>query len=112
MENENLCHDNGSIPKSTVLALGNMEWKSVKGYLPGDMFELMLFYGALTAFYFVLALWYYFGMRIYQDAAIPIQKYILATMIVGFLEVLCRTTDFVIWNEQGLRSNGVMYTGQ
>lgn len=24
MENENLCHDNGSIPKSTVLALGNI----------------------------------------------------------------------------------------
>jgi Lung seven transmembrane receptor len=102
------CNDYGL----EVLALGNMEWKSVKGYLPGDMFELMLFYGALTVFYFVLAVWYYCGMRIYQDAAIPIQKYILATMILGFLEVLFRTTDFVIWNEQGLRSGGVMYTGQ
>jgi hypothetical protein len=95
-----------------VLALGSMEWKSEKGYLPGDMFELMLFYGAVTAFYFFLVVWYYCGMRIYQDAAIPIQGYILGTMLLGFLEVLLRTTDFVIWNNDGLRNSGVMYTGQ
>ncbi|KAG7361464.1 seven transmembrane receptor [Nitzschia inconspicua] len=100
------CNDYGL----DVLALGNMEWKSVMGYLPGDMFDLMLFYGALTAFYFFLALWYYCGMRIYQDTAIPIQKYILATMVVGFLEVLFRTADFASWNSNGLRSDVVMYT--
>lgn len=95
-----------------VLALGNMEWKSARGYLPGDMFELMLFYGALTGFYLVLAVWYYCGMRMYQDAAIPIQKYILATIVIGFLEVMFRTADFAIWNNEGLRSSGIMYTGQ
>jgi hypothetical protein len=95
-----------------VWAQGSMEWKSVKGYLPGDMFELMLFYGALTAFYFFLVMWYYCGMRVYQDAAIPIQGYILGTMLLGFFEVLFRTSDFVIWNNNGLRNSGIMYTGQ
>jgi Lung seven transmembrane receptor len=95
-----------------VLAFGNMEWKSANGNLPGDMFGLMLFYGALTVFYFFLVVWYYCGMRVYQDASIPIQKYILGTMLLGLFEVLLRTTDLVIWNDNGLRNNGVMYTGQ
>jgi hypothetical protein len=93
-----------------VLALGNMEWQSVNGYLPGDMIGLMFFYGILTAIYVALALWYYCGMKIFQDAAIPIQKYILATIIIGLLEVLFRTTDFVLWNYEGMRSDGIMYT--
>jgi hypothetical protein len=102
------CNDFGQ----DVVAIGSMEWKSVKGYLPGDMFELMLFYGALTVFYIFLIVWYYCGMRMYQDAAIPIQGYILGTMLLGFFEVLLRTIDFVIWNDSGLRNSGVMYTGQ
>jgi hypothetical protein len=95
-----------------VLALGNMEWKSAGGNLPGDMFGFMFFYAALACIYCALALWYYCGMKMYQDAAIPIQKYIFATMILGLSEVSFRAGDFYVWNLKGLRSDGLMYTGK
>jgi len=62
------------------------------------------------AVYFVLALWYFCGMKMYQDAAIPIQKFILATMILGFLEVTFRAADLIIWNVEGVQSDVVTYT--
>lgn len=93
-----------------VLALGNMEWKSVGGYLPGDLFGLMFFYAGLTAFYLLLAVWYWCGMKMFQDAAIPIQKYIIATIILGLFELFTRALDLGIWNMQGLRSYGIVYT--
>lgn len=47
MENENLCHDNGSIPKSTVLALGNIVFMiisslSVSGQFKTYILEMVL----------------------------------------------------------------------
>mmetsp|Transcript_23423 Transcript_23423/g.26104 ORF Transcript_23423/g.26104 Transcript_23423/m.26104 type:complete len:810 (+) Transcript_23423:83-2512(+) len=100
------CNDDGL----SVITLGSMEWKSVGGFLPGDIFGLMFFYAGLAAIYFVVMLWYYFGMKMYQEAAIPIQKYILATMVLGFLEISFLGIDLFIWNITGLRSPGVAYT--
>jgi hypothetical protein len=85
-----------------------MEWKSVRGYLPGDMFGLMFFYVALTLVYLLLVLWYYCGMRMFQDAAIPIQKFILATIILGTFELFFRSLDLGLWNLDGLRNDGVV----
>jgi len=44
--------------------------------------------------------------------AITIQKYILATMVLGFLEVSFLGIDLLIWNITGLRSPVVAYTGK
>jgi len=100
------CNDDGL----SIVTLGSMEWKSVGGFLPGDIFGLMFFYAGMAAIYFVLMLWYYFGMKMYQEDAIPIQKYILATMVLGFLEVSFLGIDLLIWNITGLRSPVVAYT--
>jgi hypothetical protein len=72
----------------------------------------MFFYAGLAAIYFVVTLWYHCGMKMYQEAAIPIQKYILATMVVGFLEVAFLGIDLFIWNINGLRYPAVAYTGK
>jgi hypothetical protein len=39
MDNENLCHDNGSIPKSTVLALGNIVFMIISSPSVSDHFK-------------------------------------------------------------------------
>ena len=95
-----------------VFSVGSIEWKSVKGYLPGDMFRLMTFYIVMAAVYLVLVLWYWCGMRMYQDAAIPIQKFILATIFLGLLEFLLRSTDLATWNLDGIRSQAVIWSGK
>jgi hypothetical protein len=92
-----------------VLTIGDMEWKSLRGNLPGDMYDLMLFYVALTFFYFLLALSYGCGMKIYQEAAIPIQKYIAATIVLGLFELTFRALDLGIWNAVGYRQEYVAY---
>ncbi len=94
-----------------VFSLGSMEWKSVKGYLPGEIFDLMFFYSALTIVYLILVLWYYCGMRMYQDAAIPIQKFILTTIVLGLLEFFFRSLDLGTWNVDGLRSKFIVWLG-
>lgn len=94
-----------------VFSLGSMEWKSVKGYLPGEIFGLMFFYVALTIVYLILVLWYYCGMKMYQDAAIPIQKFILATIMLGLLEFFFRSLDLGTWNMDGLRSTVFVWIG-
>jgi hypothetical protein len=100
------CFDDGI----DVLVIGSMEWKSEnRGYVPGHLHGLMLFYAAITAIYFLLVIFYYCGMSMFQDNAIPIQKYILATMILGFLELLTRATDLGYWNLNGERSVNVLY---
>jgi hypothetical protein len=95
-----------------VFSLGSMEWKSVKGYLPGEMFGLMFFYAAMTVVYLVFVLWYWGGMRLYQDAAIPIQKFILTTISLGFLEFFFRAVDLGTWNMDGLRSMWIIWSGK
>ena len=73
----------------------------------------MLFvYGAATAIFLVLGLWYYIGMRMFQEAAIPIQKYILASIILGFLGTAFFAIDLLFWNINGTRSVVVMYIGK
>lgn len=102
------CNDDGF----GVITLGSMEWKSVGGFLPGEMFDFMFFLGATSAIYLVMMVWYYYGMKSYQDAAIPIQKYILATIFIGFLAHSFKSIDFLYWNIKGTRSNAVMYIGK
>ena len=99
------CNDNGL----DVLVSGTMEWKSVGGFLPGDMFGLMFFYAGLTVYYFVTLVWYGCGMKVFQGSAIPIQRFIVATMMLGVLEFLMRTMDLYIWNMEGEREARVVY---
>mmetsp|Transcript_3954 Transcript_3954/g.6762 ORF Transcript_3954/g.6762 Transcript_3954/m.6762 type:complete len:591 (-) Transcript_3954:625-2397(-) len=95
-----------------VLVEGSYEWKSRHGYLPGEIFSEMYFFMLLTFLYLVLLLWYGFSMRLYEDATIPIQKWILGAIIMGLLETFFRSGDYLVWNEDGTRFWFAMYTGK
>jgi len=100
------CNDDGY----GVITLGDIEWKNLGGgYLPGTEFYPMFVYGVSSAIFFVLGLWYHCGMRMFQEAAIPIQKFILANIILGFLGTAFLAIDLLVWNINGTRSNVLMY---
>eukprot|EP00536_Pseudo-nitzschia_multiseries_P001993 jgi/Psemu1/251193/estExt_Genewise1Plus.C_260153 len=99
------CDDDGL----GVLTLGSMDWKSARGYLPGDIFGLMLFFAALAGVYFVLVLWYFCGMKMFQEAAIPIQKYIFTTIVLGFIETSLQGLNLYVWNIKGTQSPFIVY---
>ena len=72
----------------------------------------MFFFGVTTAVYLILGLWYYCGMKLFQEAAIPIQKYFMGTIILGSLATAFKGIDLFLWNIYGMRSPVVMYIGK
>jgi Lung seven transmembrane receptor len=101
------CNDDGR----DILITGEYSWESAHGYLPGDLFGEMYFFYFLASLYFVLSLWYGVNMKIYEDAIIPLQKWILGTILLGLLETFFRSGDYFIWNEDGTRFASAMYLG-
>jgi len=101
------CNDEGR----DVLASGTYSWVSRHGYLPGEMFGEMYFLLFLTCVYLAIFLWYGFSMKYYEDEIIPIQRWILMTILMGLVETFFRTGDLFVWNEDGTRFWFAMYSG-
>ena len=90
---------------------GQYYWKSKHGYLPGNLFGEMHFYSVLCIFFILLLSWYGCKMSIYRDAIVLIQKWILATIIMGLLESFFKAGDLWVWNIDGTRFWFALYTG-
>uniref|UniRef100_A0A7S4ADS0 GOST seven transmembrane domain-containing protein n=1 Tax=Pseudo-nitzschia australis TaxID=44445 RepID=A0A7S4ADS0_9STRA len=101
------CNDEGR----RVIVEGNTVWRSKHGYLPGDLFGLMYFYGFLFLVYFAFLTWYGITMKMFEDANIPIQSWIFGTICMGTLEVFFRSGDLFVWNEDGSRFWVAYYVG-
>jgi hypothetical protein len=100
------CNERG---RDVILA-GYAVFESEEGYLPGALFPYMSFSIALTAVYTVLFLWYLCLMRKHASSRIPIEKWMLATIAIGLLEMSFRTADYVLWNMTGWQNLGVAIT--
>mmetsp|Transcript_19741 Transcript_19741/g.42338 ORF Transcript_19741/g.42338 Transcript_19741/m.42338 type:complete len:564 (+) Transcript_19741:170-1861(+) len=90
---------------------GEYVWKSSHGYLPGNLFGEMYFFCFLTVCYAVLLACYGLKMSIHRDEIIPIQKWVLATIGIGLLEVFFKGGDLWVWNIDGDRFWFSLYTG-
>ena len=95
-----------------VIVEGHTVWKSLHGYLPGDLFGLMYFFAFLFLVYFAILLWYGITMKMFEDANIPIQTWIFGTICMGTLEVFFRSGDLFVWNEDGTRFWIAYYVGE
>jgi Lung seven transmembrane receptor len=102
------CNEEGR----AVIVQGHTVWKSLHGYLPGDKFGLMYFYGFLFLTYFVILVWYGVSMKMFEDANIPIQSWIFATISMGTLELFFLAGDLFVWNEDGTRFWVAYYVGK
>jgi hypothetical protein len=94
-----------------IVARGKTVWKSVHGYLPGELYGFMNFYAILTGMYLILLLWYGYLMHVNEESRIAIEKWILMTTVLGLLEMFFRTGDYFVWNVDGYRMNLAMYIG-
>lgn len=94
-----------------VYVSGKAIWKSKHGYLPGDRWGEFEFLSALTFLFALLLCWYGYQMHVHSDHSIPIQRWLLITLLAGFIEVLFKAGDYWIWNEDGVRFTVAMYIG-
>jgi len=90
---------------------GNYALMSEHGYLPGNLFGELYYFVFLSIVYLLLFLWYGISMKFYQDSIIPIQRWILTTIAIGFLECFFKAGDLWVWNVDGVRFWFAMYTG-
>lgn len=102
------CNDEGRL----LTVFGKTIWKSRHGYLPGNLFGLMYFLAFLFFIYFAMLLWFGVSMKMFEDANIPIQNWIFATISMGSLELFFRTGDLFVWNEDGTRFWVAFYVGE
>jgi len=89
---------------------GDCIWKSAGGYLPGNLFSEMYFFISLAAAYIILAVAFGIKMKMHQDAYIPIQKWIVTTILLGLLEITFRVVNYNYWNKVGIASPMALYT--
>ena len=101
------CNDQGR----PVKVEGDSIWKSVHGFLPGELYGFMFFYGIVTCVYIALLLFYGISMQIYKDSRIAIEKWILITIFMGMAEMAFRTLDYQQWNQKGYRPMALVYLG-
>jgi len=101
------CHPDGL----DVYVSGSAKWKSVHGFLPADIYGSLPFFVGVTCLYFLLMMVY--GAAVYKNRedGIEIQRWLIVTIAIGFLEVLFRTGDLFVWNATGYRENLFMYSG-
>ena len=100
------CDDNGR----DVQLSGKVIWRSHGGgYLPGDLFEEWHFAIFLSFCYGALLILYAVSMRINKDSTIEIQKWILCTVFLGFIQIVFEAIDYTIWNQTGVRSTSILY---
>jgi Lung seven transmembrane receptor len=94
-----------------VLVKGESVWKSVHGYLPGELYGFMFFYISLTVVYLVLWVWYGYAMKVNSAYRIEIEKWVMLAISLGLLEMIFRTLDYVQWNAEGYRSTFIIWVG-
>jgi hypothetical protein len=85
--------------------------KSSHGYLPGNLFGEMYFFTVMTIFTAFVLVWYGMKMRLHRDATIPIQKWIIGTIVICLLELFFKAGDLWVWNVDGVRFWFSLYTG-
>ena len=102
------CNDYGR----DILVEGDLVWESEHGILPGNLVGAMYFFAILAAVYLVFSILYGLGMVIFRDKLIPIQSYILASMLMGLGELMFKFLDYYTWNQNGDRTWRLLYAGK
>ncbi|KAL7574895.1 hypothetical protein ACA910_010726 [Epithemia clementina (nom. ined.)] len=94
-----------------VRVVGHSVWKSVHGYLPGELYGFMYFYAIMALVYVLLTVWYALLMHFNKESRIPIEKWILMTMTMGLSEMALCASFYFLWNTSGIRPMILDYGG-
>mmetsp|Transcript_34226 Transcript_34226/g.79030 ORF Transcript_34226/g.79030 Transcript_34226/m.79030 type:complete len:100 (+) Transcript_34226:1302-1601(+) len=74
--------------------------------------EVYRFFFFVTFLYLILLISYGVGMQRNKENTIDIQRWMIVTIAIGFLEALFRAGDLFAWNATGFRESFFMYAGR
>jgi Lung seven transmembrane receptor len=87
-------------------------WKSVHGYLPGELYGFMFMNFTFTVVYLVLWFWYGYAMKVNYAHRIEIEKWIMLAITLGLLERFFLTLYHLHWNFEGSQSTFIFESGK
>ena len=93
-----------------VVISGTTEWINPYGYLPGELYGFMPFYGRISLGYLVAAFVWMFVCFRHWKQLLMLQNFITVVMALGMIEMLLRYYDFHNLNKNGTRSMPLMLT--
>ncbi|KAJ1633252.1 lung seven transmembrane receptor-domain-containing protein [Pavlovales sp. CCMP2436] len=86
-----------------VFLNGATSWVNPYGYLPGELFHFLPFYGAMSLVYLSLGvLWFILCVR-YLQQVLRVQTCISGVIALGMVETTTWYLDYVNFNSSGLR---------
>uniref|UniRef100_A0A7S2XZ88 GOST seven transmembrane domain-containing protein n=1 Tax=Fibrocapsa japonica TaxID=94617 RepID=A0A7S2XZ88_9STRA len=95
----------------SVLITGHTEWMNPFGYLPGEYWGNLPFFGWMSLLYLGLGiLWTILCLRQMKDL-LPVQLWISFVLFLGMVETTTKYFDFLAWDEEGHRNLGAMVFG-
>ena len=96
---------------SEIKISGTATWKNPYGYLTGEFYGFLKFYGNLSVAYLICAMgWGYLCARNWKEL-LMVQNCITAVIALGMIEVMLRYYDFHTLNALGSRNHALMLAG-
>jgi hypothetical protein len=93
----NCDEDNGLF----VAIQGSVTWKSVHGYLPGEMFGIMDYFILLLCGYIALLLAYGGSMYVHRGHVAPAEEWIMTTIATGLVAMVFEMAMWTALNRTG-----------
>eukprot|EP00743_Colponemidia_sp_Colp-15_P004904 GILK01005286.1.p1 GENE.GILK01005286.1~~GILK01005286.1.p1 ORF type:complete len:499 (+),score=74.37 GILK01005286.1:123-1619(+) len=90
----------------TVTVTGQSQWMNPYGYLPGELYHFLPFYGWLTLVYVLLAVFWFVLCAMNWKELLMLQNCISAVLVLATLEALIWYVDYNTFNNSGVRSAG------
>jgi len=95
----------------TVLIDGSTLWMNPYGFLPGELFHFMPFYGVMSLLYLSLGvLWFILCARYWREL-LRLQNCISGVIALGMVETATWYFDYVSFNTSGTRGLGPIIIG-
>uniref|UniRef100_A0A7S2AS73 GOST seven transmembrane domain-containing protein n=1 Tax=Octactis speculum TaxID=3111310 RepID=A0A7S2AS73_9STRA len=94
-----------------ILVTGESVWRNPYGYLPGELYGIMPFFGVMAGLYVVVGLiWLILCARNYNELML-LQFWISLVVGLGMVETCIKFVDYMSWNYDGARDTGSLISG-
>jgi hypothetical protein len=91
-----------------ILVTGETHWLNPYGYLPGELYGLMPFFGVMASLYFLMAVAWVVLCCCFWSELLLLQGWISVVLLLGLLENTLKFGDFLKWNSDGERAASVL----
>jgi len=90
---------------------GHTVWMNPYGYLPGERWGDLPFFGIVSLCYLTLGLVWLVLCCCHCKDLLAIQMWTSVVLCLGMIETTTKYFDFLVWNEEGTRNLGAMVFG-